>query len=300
MLRNADLCTHMHTFYIANLHGKYYELSGAAKPYLDILLLHPFPLSWQYYEHTIAALLPSLQVLAQERGRIRVIIPDLPGFGGSQLPNSEPHNLQIFVDAVEAIVVHFACNNLLLGGCSMGGYVSLEYIRTHEVQGLILLDTRFGADTDEGRANRLSSAQQFFSSQQGDSPLGGIQNEFVSNFMDSMLSKLFSPHTFATSPTLVAEIRNIMAQQHPRAVAYALLAMAGRTSTESVLAKFFHPVLIVVGEDDQLTNVTQSEQMHAVAAKSELYIIPKVGHLASVEAAEQFSNIFVKWLQSTF
>ncbi|NIW46873.1 MAG: alpha/beta fold hydrolase, partial [candidate division Zixibacteria bacterium] len=47
-------------------------------------------------------------------------------------------------------------------GLSMGGYVGFSFLRRHPqmVAGLILVATRAGADSEEGKNNRDNAAQQ--------------------------------------------------------------------------------------------------------------------------------------------
>ena len=57
------------------------------------------------------------------------------------------------------------CDELKIGraafvGCSVGGYLLFEFWRRwrERVKALVLMDTKPGADTDEGRAGRLKNA----------------------------------------------------------------------------------------------------------------------------------------------
>src|SRR3954469_15908446 len=116
--------------------------TGSGRP---LVLLHAFPLS-------------SAMWLAQREGLAngwRVITPDLRGFGGSPMADDEP-SLDVAADDVAALLDGLGLDRVVLGGLSMGGYVAMAFLRRHadRVGGLVLADTKAGADSPEGRANR--------------------------------------------------------------------------------------------------------------------------------------------------
>src|SRR6188472_3300202 len=79
-----------------------------------LVLLHAFPLS-------------SAMWLAQREGlaaRFRVLTPDLRGFGGSPLGTDEP-SIDTMADDVAALLDAKGLDRVVLGGLSMGGYVTM-------------------------------------------------------------------------------------------------------------------------------------------------------------------------------
>ena len=56
------------------------------------------------------------------------------------------------------------------------------------------------------------------------------------------------------------------------------------------------PTLILVGEEDRITPVSLSEELHELIPQSELQIIGKAGHLANAEQAQAFNSAIESFL----
>ena len=87
----------------------------------------------------------------------RLITPDLRGFGGSTSDNGTPTMDDYAVD-VMGLLGELESGRAVVGGCSMGGYATFALLKRAPdlAIGVVLSDTRTGADSPEGRANRRS------------------------------------------------------------------------------------------------------------------------------------------------
>src|SRR5512143_351018 len=114
-----------------------------------LLLLHAFPLGLFMWD-------PQADALSRS---CRVARFDARGFGGSAL-GGEPFTMERIADDAAAILDALAVEKAVVGGCSMGGYAALAFARRHprRLAGLILQDTRAGADSEEAKANRATLA----------------------------------------------------------------------------------------------------------------------------------------------
>ena len=70
----------------------------------------------------------------------------------------------------------------------------------------------------------------------------------------------------------------------------------GRPDNRPFLAQIKCPAVIVVGEQDALTPVKVSEEMHAALAGSTLEVIPHCGHLSTMEKPDAVNKILDRWL----
>jgi len=123
----------------------------AAPPAL--VLLHAFPLHSGMWT-------PQIEAFAADR---RVIAPDLPGFGGSDAPDSmHRYTMAGFADLVAGLLDRLSLDRVVVGGLSMGGYVAFAFVRQHgeRVAGLILADTRAAADTSQVFERRTDQQDQ--------------------------------------------------------------------------------------------------------------------------------------------
>ena len=115
---------------------------------LAVVLIHGYPLQRAIWAPQVEAL----------QTRFRVITPDLRGFGESQV-TAGPYTMEMLADDVHALLQARGIRTAVIGGHSMGGYVALALARRHPemLRGLILVNTRAGADSAEGKANRQAA-----------------------------------------------------------------------------------------------------------------------------------------------
>ncbi len=233
-----------------------------------VVLLHAFPLDHAMWRPQLANL-----------GDVcRLIVPDLPGFGGSAGFDGPPA-LERMADEVAALLDALGLREpVVLGGLSMGGYVALAFARKYpgRLRGLVLADTRAEADTAEGRANR-------------DKLIAFAESHTALDVVDQMMPKLVGSVTLAARPAVVEEIRRIAAAQSPAGVVGALRAMRDRPDSTPVLADVRVPTLVITGTDDKLIPLATAEALAARIPLATLATIADAGHLSNLEAPERFN-----------
>ena len=119
-----------------------------------MLLVHAFPLNADMWR-------PQLERVPDGW---RLIAPDLRGFGRSRLPNgpgAPVTSLDDYAEDLEALLDHLKMDELVIGGLSMGGYVTLALFRRSpdRFSGMLLADTKAEADTADGRTARVAMMQ---------------------------------------------------------------------------------------------------------------------------------------------
>jgi len=249
----------------------FYHDSGTGQP---LVLVHAFPLHSAMWHPQIAAL----------NDHYRIIAPDLRGFGASELGQA-PTSLAPYADDLAALLDHLGLDQVVLGGLSMGGYIALEFVRSHATRltGLILADTRAGADSEDGKRGRETNAR--LAESNGAMAVG-----------ETMLPRLVAAHA---PDVLRAEIRTIIAENTSAAgTAAALRSMAARPDSTDLLTTITIPTLIIVGSEDLLTPPAEAHRLHAGIAGSQLIEIPNVGHLSNLEAPAAFNAAVQAFLDS--
>ena len=228
-----------------------------------VVLLHAFPLDGEMFEPQWTAL---------ER-RARFIVPDLRGFGGSSL-GSVPSEMGAMADDVLALLDHLGVESAVVGGVSMGGYVSLALLRNDpgRVRGLMLADTQTSADDAPGREGRERTARE-------------VLVKGPSSLLP-MVDKLLAP---GASTELRARVAAWISAGVPEGLAAAQRGMALRPDSRDILARFGGPVLVLVGRDDVLTPPAKARAMVDLVPGAELVEIPGAGHLANLEKPEAFN-----------
>lgn len=236
-----------------------------------VVLLHAFPLHSGMWQRQIAAL---------ER-RHRVVALDYRGLGQSK-PSAEPSTLPRLAEDVRALLAHLRIERAAVAGLSMGGYLSLELYRQAPAlfRGLALCDTKATADTDEGKATREKFAVTALEK--------GL--EWVA---DEMIPKLLKPDP---DPAIAREVRELIRRGTPAGVAAAQRGMAQRPDSTPTLASIACPTLVVVGEQDSLTPVKDSQHMAKAIPGAKLVKVKDAGHLSNLENPEAFNRALVEFV----
>lgn len=229
-----------------------------------LLLLHAFPLHSGMWR-------PQIDALSQ---RFRVIAPDVRGFGASdELPDAL--TMSTIAEDVWHLLDTLGVGKVVVCGLSMGGYAAFElWRRAPEVfAGLVLADTRATADTPEGREGREALAKATLAK--------GMA--FVA---DDSIPKLLRN---APDPAVAADVRRIILEGRPAAVAAALRGMALRADSTPSLASIDVPTLVLVGREDAITPPSVAETMAAAIPGATLQTLEGAGHLSNLDAPEAFT-----------
>lgn len=238
---------------------------GTGRP---VVLLHAFPLS-------------SAMWLGQREGlssTCRVLTPDQRGFGGSALGTDEP-SLDACADDLAALLDARGLDRVLLGGLSMGGYVAMAFLRRHpgRVEGLLLADTRASADGEAARARRRELADR-------------VLTEGSDALLDTVLPTLLGETTTGSRLQVAGRVRSLVQAAPPAAVAWAQHAMAARPDSTDVLRETAVPALVLVGEEDVLTPLSDAEHLATTLPYARLQVLPGAGHLSALETPETFTR----------
>ncbi len=253
----------------------YLDSVPGASDLRTIVLLHAFPLGANMWEPQIRSI---------PKGW-RLITPDLRGFGGTSEADGGTPSMDDYARDVIDLLAALGITRAVVGGCSMGGYATFAVIRRAPeiVEGVVLADTRAGADSLEGRANRRSM-------------LALVDREGPSGVARDMMPKLLGRTTRETDTTVESTVRRLIKQQSPEGIRGAILRMMDRPDSMSLLPTMTVPVLVLVGEEDELTPVEESRKIAAAIPGARLEIIPSAGHLANLEQPGPFNAALESFL----
>jgi pimeloyl-ACP methyl ester carboxylesterase len=241
-----------------------YLEAGAGWP---VLLIHAFPVNADMWR-------PQLERVPHGW---RYLAPDIRGFGpGSSAP--DPFTLDDVAADLGAFLDHLQVDSAVIGGVSMGGYITFALFRRspERFDGMLLADTKAEADTAEaieGRRKMIELARA----------------KGASAVADQMLPRLLSAEARERRPDLVSSVRRMIESLGTEAIVGALEAMIARPDSTPDLKRISCPALIVVGSRDEVTPEANARTMEKRIERARLVVLPDAGHLANLEAPDAFS-----------
>ena len=247
------------------------QICGSGPP---LVLLHAFPLDHTMW-HRILPL----------ANHARLIIPDQRGFGRST--HSDPEKTPIMSIAQLADDVAKLLDALdieepaAIAGISMGGYVAQHVAVGYpeKVSRVILIDTKFSADTPEARATRADLA----------ATVGRVGQQVLADAMVPNL--LAATDTARSQPERAANeefLRELISEQSVATIQAALQALADRPDMTKDMHRLMKPVLLICGSEDTITPPAVMKSMEKILQQGQLLIVSDAGHLVPLEAPEVF------------
>jgi 3-oxoadipate enol-lactonase len=259
---------------IMRINERSMEIDGRRLTFLEagagwpLVLLHAFPLKAEMWR-------PQLERVPEGW---RFIAPDLRGFGRADAPGGKM-TMDDYAADVLSLMDGLELDDAVIGGLSMGGYVSFAMYRLapSRFTGLILADTRSQADTPQALEGRVRLREVLAK----DGPAGVAAQT---------LPKLLGETTLRERPDVVRQARALIESASPEAIDAAIGALMARPDSTPGLDAISCATLVLVGELDEITPTVEAEAMQRAIGRSTLSVIPGAGHLSSLEQPEVFSR----------
>lgn len=222
------------------------------------------------YSATTRMWQPNIEALSE---RFTLILWDMRGHGQSSSPNedsaySEAHTTQ----DMAALLDHLGIESAVIGGLSLGGYMSLAFNLDYpeRVNALLIIDTGPGFKNDSARAewNKTAIARAEDLESKGEAALDdSIRESTPSGSVDRI--------------GLARAARHMLTQSSPRVI-------------ES-LPKITKASLVLVGADDT-PFLAAADYMAKKISNAEKLVIPNAGHLSNIDQPELFNDGVLEFL----
>jgi len=241
--------------------------NGDGRP---IVWIHGFP-------HASAIFQPQVPIAG-----VRHIRVDLPGFGASK-PPSGILAIADYSREIIAVLDHLRLDKVIVAGVSMGGYIAMQMLRdaAQRIEGVILIDTRERADSDQAREDRLKTTAE-------------IEKNGVAAIVDAMLPKMI------LTPSRRDAFREIMMTATPAGMIATQRAMSGRPDSSSTLRALKVPALVIVGDHDPIASVDDARRMAALIKGSKRIVIDSAAHASNFDQPEAFNRAVTEFLETRF
>src|SRR5688572_14016576 len=202
--------------------------AGKGRP---VILLHGFPVDGRLF---------GPQLSAAEVGRIdaRLIAVDLPGFGGTPLPEPAPDVILVedLAESVADLIGREGLDGAVVGGVAIGGCVAVELAARQPelVSALILMGLTPAPDSPKMAPQREETAQ-----------LALTQGSRVA--ADELHAKPLGPQA---DGAVRAKMHEMISAADPRAIAALVRGLARRPDPAAAMPRLTVPTLVIAGEMD--------------------------------------------------
>ena len=240
----------------------YYEIHGNGPA---ILLSHGYSATVEMWRGQLAPLSRHYQLILWDmRGHGQTDSPDDPA------AYSEEASVADMAALLDAAETEYA----IVGGLSLGGYMSLAFYLAHpvRVRALLLFDTGPGFKNDKARAawnkRTLETASTF-------------ETDGLASLQSKGREMAMSTHRSAAG--LARAARGMLAQRDARVM--------------KSLPNIKVPALIIVGADDTAF-LASADYMAAKIPNARKIVIPHAGHEANLDQPEMFNQAVAGFLES--
>lgn len=203
--------------------------------------------------------------------RFRVVVPNLPGFGGSAAVGP---GLEAVADRMADAIRDAGAPAAIIGN-GYGSFVALMVgLRHPDLVGRLVLAGTGAAFDEPGRA-----AFRGMAAAAGAKGLGAIA--------DVAMRRLFAPDFQAAHPELMAERRAGFLATDPAVFTGACAALAGLDLREAVRGLAV-PTLILVGDGDEATPPRMAEELAGLVPGAVLKTLPGLAHVPQLQDTGAF------------
>jgi pimeloyl-ACP methyl ester carboxylesterase len=240
----------------------HYEVHGEGPP---LILTHG-------YSSTSAMWKGQVEALSKY---CRLVLWDMRGHGQSDYPDDpSAYSEALTVGDIAALLDEVGAGKAIVGGLSLGGYMSLAFYRAHpsRVAALLIIDTGPGFKKDDAREvwnkRARDTAERF-------------EREGLEVLKSASRERSTVSHRDAKGLALAA--RGMLTQRDARVI--------------EVLHEIDVPSLVVVGADDT-PFLGASDYMAAKIPGAKKVVIPAAGHAVNIDQPQAFIDAVLPFLAS--
>jgi len=238
----------------------HYEVHGNGPP---LILTHGYSSTSQMWQGQIEAL----------SKHHKLVLWDMRGHGQSDYPEDpKAYSEALTVADIAALLDEFGADSAIVGGLSLGGYMSLAFYRAHpaRVGALLIIDTGPGFKKDDAREvwnkRALDTADRF-------------EREGLAVLKSASRERSTVSHRDASG--LARAARGMLTQRDARVI--------------EILPEIKVPSLIVVGADDA-PFLAASDYMAAKIPGARKAVIPSAGHAVNIDQPQAFIDAVLPFI----
>ena len=250
------------------------------------MLIHGFAEDSTVWDHQLKFL----------KDKFRLIIPDLPGSGTSELVDDM--SMEGMADVIKQILDNelnqatssdkdlHGGEGICMIGHSMGGYITLAFAERHPgyLKGFGLFHSSAYPDNDEKKEVRRKGIE--FINQHG-----------AFEFLKTSIPNLFSPLTREKNPQLVRDHVTGASNFSGAALVSYYESMMKRPNRTAVLENAGIPVLFIIGEHDTAVPLNDSLRQCSLPENAYIHLLQYSGHMGMYEEVRKTNHILEEYLK---
>ena len=244
----------------------YYELIGNPELAKTLVFIHGWAETHDIWREQVEFFKNDYSILTM----------DLRGFGLSTKP-AYGYSLRYQARNIHRLIQALNIKHYWVIGHSLGGMIALQFCEYYaqEMEGAVVIGTMSSFPTKLSIWRNLGTL--FISRtlrQVWQRTLKSIRVEHQRSLIQDLLLDVDSVPLYVSA-------------------AYGISVVNLRLDLESIIC----PIMIIVGENDDLTPVRYSQKLHEKLPTSELAIIPDTGHMAFIEKPEEINAIMAQFFK---
>ena len=251
-----------------------YVEAGSGEPVVCLHGAGPGASGWSNFRLNVAALAK----------RYRVIVPDLPGFGGSDKPLIAEKPIAFNARTLAAFFDTLKLDKVSLVGNSAGGATSCRFAIDYpqRVRKIVLMGSA-------GAGLGILGAQP----PEGIRAMIGYFKEPSKERMRELIRAFVYDASFLTEELLEERFRASMEPAHLEF----MRKCPPLDDLSAEIGRIKAPALLVWGAEDRFVPVEVAFKFLHSLANSELHVFSQCGHWAQVERAERFNRLAMEFLE---
>ncbi len=248
------------------------QIIGEGKP---VMLVHGFGEDAEVWKYQAGNL----------KDKCRLIIPDLPGSGKSEL--ADTMSIERMAEVLHHIIQEEDIETCTMIGHSMGGYITLAYAEKYpdRLSAFGLFHSTAYADSEEKKTTRRKGIEF-------------INDHGAFAFLKTITPNLFSPVTKEETPELIEKQISSLSNFSVEALVSYYQAMIQRPDRTEVLKQSAVPVLFIIGKYDTAVSPADSLKQSHLPGISYIHLLNRSGHMGMLEEPQQSNQILEKFLRS--
>jgi len=247
-----------------------YRVLGSGKP---VVFLHGYLESLEMWT----------EVAKELSTHFQLILIDLPGHGQSTL-NTDFLTMEAMADTVNAVLKHLNISKFQLFGHSMGGYVSLAYLRKYgeKLNALALVHSSPFSDSDTNKQKR-------------DREINLIKQGKKEWIYRINIPDMFAAHNLENFKPELLDAINTALKTPDNGIIAALQAMKHRPDNSILLREMQIPFLYIAGKYDKHIPEEMVEKIE-MPAQHTILRLENSGHMGFVEEKELFLKTVIDFI----